>query len=270
MLIQDSCLLRKEALIWHVCYIIYNTQNIHVNKHTIYTDFLYFCQVVDFQQSTIQKKIQGTCFKLQAMYFEIHALYFLLNALYGFDWRKNILKSRNKWIYATAILHDFDYFYSRFPLEHNSMRLIVLIRSFNPRRTQFILQDIETRGKSFNPRAHTGRDSFEDSEFFSFLGFNPRAHTGRDAVYDKKNLRACCFNPRAHTGRDLVFAFVRMPPAWGFNPRAHTGRDVNNSVVFPLGWQVSIHAPTRGATECGAKGGWIESVSIHAPTRGAT
>ena len=38
MLIQDSCLLRKEALIWHVCY-IYNTQNIHVNKHTIYTDF---------------------------------------------------------------------------------------------------------------------------------------------------------------------------------------------------------------------------------------
>ena len=38
------------------------------------------------------------------------------------------------------------------------MRLIVLIRSFNPRRTQFILQDIETRGKSFNPRAHTGRD----------------------------------------------------------------------------------------------------------------
>ena len=38
------------------------------------------------------------------------------------------------------------------------MRLIVLIRSFNPRRTQFILQNIETRGKSFNPRAHTGRD----------------------------------------------------------------------------------------------------------------
>lgn len=38
------------------------------------------------------------------------------------------------------------------------MRLIVLIRSFNPRRTQFILQDIETRGKSFNPRTHTGRD----------------------------------------------------------------------------------------------------------------
>ncbi|PWL77653.1 MAG: hypothetical protein DBY24_08055, partial [Prevotellaceae bacterium] len=34
---------------------IYNTQNIHVNKHTIYTDFLHLCQVVDFQQSTIRK-----------------------------------------------------------------------------------------------------------------------------------------------------------------------------------------------------------------------
>lgn len=138
---------------------LYIIRRIYTWINTLYIQiFCIFVKSLIFS-SRQYAKIQGTYFKLQAIYFEIHALYFLLNALYGFDWRKNILKSRNKWIYATAILHDFDYFYSRFPLEHNSMRLIVLIRSFNPRRTQFILQDIETRGKSFNPRAHTGRDS---------------------------------------------------------------------------------------------------------------
>ena len=138
---------------------LYIIRRIYTWINTLYIQiFCIFVKSLVFSNRQCAK-IQGTYFKLQAIYFEIHALYFLLNALYGFDWRKNILKSRNKWIYATAILHDFDYFYSRFPLEHNSMRLIVLIRSFNPRRTQFILQDIETRGKSFNPRAHTGRDA---------------------------------------------------------------------------------------------------------------
>ncbi len=47
-------------------------------------------QVFGFQQSTIRKKIQGTCFKLQAIYFEIHALYFLLNALYVFACLKGV------------------------------------------------------------------------------------------------------------------------------------------------------------------------------------
>ena len=119
MLIQDSCLLRKEALIWHVCY-IYNTQNIHVNKHTIYTDFFASLSSRWFSAIDNTKKIKGTYFKLQAMYFEIHALYFLLNALYGFDWRKNILKSRNKWIYATDVTSFIAYTFTKNSIVHNS------------------------------------------------------------------------------------------------------------------------------------------------------
>lgn len=130
---------------------LYIIRRIYTWINTLYIQiFCIFVKSLIFSNRQYAK-IQGTYFKLQAIYFEIHALYFLQDALYGFDWRKNIQKSRNKWIYATAILHDFDYFYSRFPLEHNSMRLIVLIRSFNPRRTQFILQDIETRPHGARP-----------------------------------------------------------------------------------------------------------------------
>ena len=142
-------------------------------------------------------------------------------------------------------MHDFDYFYSRFPLEHNSMRLIVLIRSFNPRRTQFILQDIETRGKSFNPRAHTGRDSVicveqmteevsihaptrgatlcfpRSSPHMEFQSTRPHG-ARRTQIWQAR--QRDCFNPRAHTGRDpnnLTAIIVICC----FNPRAHTGRD---------------------------------------------
>ena len=34
--------------------------------------------------------------------------------------------------------------------------------------------------------------------------------------------------------------------------------------------EISIHAPARGATDCGFNFGVIECISIHAPARGAT
>ena len=143
-------------------------------------------------------------------------------------------------------MHDFDYFYSRFPLEHNSMRLIVLIRSFNPRRTQFILQNIETRGKSFNPRAHTGRDAGKAITAAScsvsihaptrgatsdsrngtktYRGFNPRAHTGRDSLPRLSTRQRAKFqSTRPHGARLSRDTASATSPS--FNPRAHTGRD---------------------------------------------
>ena len=76
-----------------------------------------------------------------------------------------------------------------------------------------------------------------------------------------------------------------------FNPRAHAGRDYVERLADIDHREVSIHAPTRGATDrtgCGVvlcgfnprahagRDGWLASqsdmlcVSIHAPTRGAT
>ena len=76
--------------------------------------------------------------------------------------------------------------------------------------------------------------------------FNPRTHTGCDAALDKEFKREKSFNPRTHTGCDTAIIAVCIYRA-GFNPRTHTGCD--KQVIHALHLhQVSIHAPTRGAT----------------------
>ena len=58
------------------------------------------------------------------------------------------------------------------------------------------------------------------------------------------------FNPRARTGRDR--SKKKSTRSWrSFNPRARTGRDALEAALRP-GQRVSIHAPARGATSCGA------------------
>ena len=102
--------------------------------------------------------------------------------------------------------------------------------------------------------------------------------------------RCRCFNPRTHEGCDLIQKW-NFPRRFCFNPRTHEGCDVVSEHTI-YGRCVSIHAPTRGATEiiiyANADGGfqsthprgvrrcfasflaWVVEVSIHAPTRGAT
>ena len=101
---------------------------------------------------------------------------------------------------------------------------------------------------------------------------------------------AICFNPRTHVGCDLkdvslkatVFVFQsthprgvrhkteRGRPGEGcFNPRTHVGCDGIGRIT-PIFCEVSIHAPTWGATEKTAYCRLSFSVSIHAPTWGAT
>ncbi len=68
---------------------------------------------------------------------------------------------------------------------------------------------------------------------------------------------------------------ARRPPyilaltLFRFNPRAHAGRDGHAS-GYLLIYRVSIHAPTRGATQFQEFSILPSKVSIHAPTRGAT
>ena len=56
-----------------------------------------------------------------------------------------------------------------------------------------------------------------------------------------------CFNPRTHTGCDLVLSIISLNSR-SFNPRTHTGCDANSAHTL-LQLIVSIHAPTRGATQ---------------------
>ena len=77
--------------------------------------------------------------------------------------------------------------------------------------------------------------------------FNPRTHTGCDTSPKNNGSYYDCFNPRTHTGCDWCQLFK-------------SSKEVN----------VSIHAPTRGATLFDLKIYQLVGVSIHAPTRGAT
>ena len=54
-----------------------------------------------------------------------------------------------------------------------------------------------------------------------------------------------------------------------FNPRSHERSDCTVRNIFLLG-TISIHAPTRGATEWSHQYTFRRFISIHAPTRGAT
>ena len=51
---------------------------------------------------------------------------------------------------------------------------------------------------------------------------------------------------------------------------APTRGATETSVIFDTGTKISIHAPTRGATHDRHVTLWDLGISIHAPTRGAT
>ena len=78
--------------------------------------------------------------------------------------------------------------------------------------------------------------------------FNPRTHEGCDTLSSLTRVASCCFNPRTHEGCDCcaLNVFLRI---LSFNPRTHEGCDHGWRAVYQY-VVVSIHAPTRGATEC--------------------
>ena len=118
-------------------------------------------------------------------------------------------------------------------------------------------------------RARTGRDVRQLPADEQPPGFNPRAHTGRDCVLQipfslfQVSIHApargattppmpepnhlICFNPRAHTGRDFKIVINKTSRNMFQSTRPHGARHLENENAYPK-FQVSIHAPTRGAT----------------------
>ena len=77
------------------------------------------------------------------------------------------------------------------------------------------------------------------------------------------------FNPRAHAGRDPPLR-PGSSPAPGFQSTRPRGARHEPSRHRARARNVSIHAPTRGATRPDQANTLRRFVSIHAPTRGAT
>ena len=76
------------------------------------------------------------------------------------------------------------------------------------------------------------------------------------------------FNPRSHERSDVIDRGAYYVKIY-FNPRSHERSDCDNVTALISG-KISIHAPTRGATQVRRTNSRKMFISIHAPTRGAT
>ena len=142
----------------------------------------------------------------------------------------------------------------------------------------------------FNPRTHEGCDFNTDGVMLSLNNFNPRTHEGCDAseqMGDGRRMISIHAPTRGATAAWFTMLFTsvlfqsthprgvrRTTDVWAlthidFNPRTHEGCDSSRRDSHRH-QDISIHAPTRGATRprCLLESG--HRISIHAPTRGAT
>ena len=100
--------------------------------------------------------------------------------------------------------------------------------------------------QNFNPRSHERSDHITQSFVFRFFNFNPRSHERSDGIGRRGDHLLPHFNPRSHERSDMEILL-----------------NVETT-------EISIHAPTRGATHDRMAGYRRDQISIHAPTRGAT
>ena len=101
---------------------------------------------------------------------------------------------------------------------------------------------------NFNPRSHEGSDSKNFPGTGSCRNFNPRSHEGSDCILSIFRLQFKKFQstlPRRERPDDqksLVRTYTN------FNPRSHKGSDHGIMVALVFFCNISIHAPTKGAT----------------------
>ena len=122
---------------------------------------------------------------------------------------------------------------------------------------------------NFNPRSYKRSDCCFHKFFVSHKYFNPRSYKRSDlgrrfSVVVYKTY----FNPRSYKRSDSPIS-LRQWTDWNFNPRSYKRSDQSEAKPYEIN-KISIHAPTRGATEEVAKDFSKPMISIHAPTRGAT
>ena len=120
----------------------------------------------------------------------------------------------------------------------------------------------------FNPRSHKGSDLLTRPERRERTKFQSTLPQGERRYQIGRMCRGIAFQSTLPQGERLNVIFL-PPKAHYFNPRSHKGSDF----LFASPWlqyDISIHAPTRGATSIGFTICSNTSISIHAPTRGAT
>ena len=143
--------------------------------------------------------------------------------------------------------------------------------NFNPRsykRSDLRLQFWCWTGKYFNPRSYKRSDMVTlfiirfRWQFQSTLLQEERPHS----IYRIK--LSFYFNPRSYKRSDKYFKSNIHFNCY-FNPRSYKRSD-HTYIYKDFYIDISIHAPTRGATSISKSSSAFCCISIHAPTRGAT
>ena len=101
----------------------------------------------------------------------------------------------------------------------------------------------------FNPRSHEGSDISRLKANLAPVRFQSTLPRGERLSTCSLSTRYSNFNPRSHEGSDVEIPMVKAIYCY-FNPRSHEGSD---KILAPFlsDFIISIHAPTRGATQTG-------------------
>ena len=125
----------------------------------------------------------------------------------------------------------------------------------------------------FNPRAHAGRDAHRGDVARGDVMFqSTRPRGARPVPNVSSRFLTLMFQSTRPRGARLGSGFLGLRDVFMFqSTRPRGARPVVPAHAVHLGRDVSIHAPTRGATRLdGVRLHPQRDVSIHAPTRGAT
>ena len=101
---------------------------------------------------------------------------------------------------------------------------------------------------NFNPRSHEGSDFAVSSFMLLLIDFNPRSHEGSDGHYHVRCMPASYFNPRSHEGSDAVTVESSLLTSI-FQSTLPRGERPSLLPTESTVQNISIHAPTRGATK---------------------
>ena len=101
--------------------------------------------------------------------------------------------------------------------------------------------------RDFNPRSHKGSDDAGKLPGRRDADFNPRSHKGSDRRYSTPWVCKMEFQSTLPQGERRPFLPAGDANIRDFNPRSHKGSDKMDE-HGKYNFNISIHAPTRGAT----------------------
>ena len=145
---------------------------------------------------------------------------------------------------------------------------LVKFQSTLPRRERQSLEIYLILLCNFNPHSHEGSDVHHIvpiSTDYTFQSTLPR----RERHIYHIGLTPCALFQSTLPRRERLPFLSKFPFLYDFNPHSHEGSDTGKVPIY-CGNFISIHTPTKGATEiCSSKICWM-AISIHTPTKGAT